>query len=113
MTSEEEPPDQREGSVLITGLNAIYNWGRRCSMWPLGFGLACCAFEAFALGGARFDLARFGMEFLRGSPRHADLMMVSGTVTKKTLPQIVRLYNQMAEPKYVLSIAIGLNDRFV
>jgi NADH-quinone oxidoreductase B subunit len=74
------------------------------------FGLACCGIEGFATGDPRFDLARFGMEIGRGSPRHADLMIVSGTVTKKMLPQVVRLYNQMAEPKYVLAMgacAIG------
>ncbi|UCC63161.1 MAG: NADH-quinone oxidoreductase subunit NuoB [Anaerolineae bacterium] len=99
-----------KNNVFLTTVNYLYNWGRRGSMWPLMFGLACCAFETFAAGDPRFDLARFGMEVARGSPRHADLMLVSGTVTKKMLPQIVRLYNQMAEPKYVMAMgacAIG------
>ena len=110
MTREENLPKELKNNVFLTTLNYVYNWGRRGSMWPLMFGLACCAFESFAAGDPRFDLSRFGMEVARGSPRHADLMMVSGTVTKKMLPQIVRLYNQMAEPKYVIAMgacAIG------
>jgi NADH-quinone oxidoreductase subunit B len=73
-------------------------------MWPMMFGLACCAIEMIAVQAARFDLSRFGMEIMRASPRQADLMIVSGTVTKKMVPNIVRLYNQMAEPKYVLAM---------
>ncbi len=110
MTGEEKMQEQLKNTVFLTVLNNIYNWGRRGSMWPLSFGLACCVFEVFAAGNPRFDLARFGMEVARGSPRQADLMIVAGTVTKKMLPQIVRLYNQMAEPKYVIAIgacAIG------
>lgn len=104
MTKKEKQQEQLKNNVFLTTLNYIYNWGRRGSMWPLTFGLACCAFEAFAAGSPRFDLARFGMEIGRGTPRQADLMIVSGTVTKKMLPQIVRLYNQMAEPKYVIAM---------
>ena len=73
-------------------------------MWPMAFGLACCAIEFMAMMASRFDLSRFGMEIIRASPRQADLMFVSGTVTKKMVPNIVRLYNQMAEPKYVLAV---------
>jgi NADH-quinone oxidoreductase subunit B/C/D len=89
---------------LIGNLDQLYNWGRRSSLWPLGFGLACCAIEMISTGFARFDIARFGAELFRASPRQADVMIVSGTVTKKMVPQIVRLYNQMPEPKYVISM---------
>lgn len=90
--------------VVVTSLSEIYNWGRKNSVWPLQFGLACCAIEMIASTMARFDMARFGSEVFRPSPRQADLMIVSGTVTKKMVPQIVRLYNQMAEPKYVIAM---------
>jgi NADH-quinone oxidoreductase subunit B len=90
--------------VLTTTLQEIYNWGRRNSIWPMQFGLACCAIEMIATTMARHDLARFGAEVFRPSPRQADLMIVSGTVTKKMAPQVVRLYNQMAEPKYVIAM---------
>lgn len=85
-------------------VDAIYNWGRRSSIWPMQFGLACCAIEMISAGGGRFDIARFGSELFRPSPRQADLMIVAGTVTKKMVPAIVRLYNQMAEPKYVMAM---------
>jgi NADH-quinone oxidoreductase subunit B len=99
----EIPPEMR-GSVAITTLDKIYNWGRRSSIWPMMFGLACCAIEMICTAASRYDLARFGMEVMRPSPRQADLMIVSGTVTKKMIPQIVRLYNQMPEPKYVIAM---------
>ncbi len=107
-------PEGMTSAIAVTSfgklLNAIYNWGRRNSIWPMSFGLACCAIEMIATASSRFDQARFGMEVLRASPRQADLMIVSGTVTKKMVVPIVRLYNQMAEPKYVLAMgacAIG------
>jgi len=90
--------------VVLTSLDFLYNWGRRSSIWPLQFGLACCAIEMIAAACARYDIARFGAELFRASPRQADLMIVSGTVTKKMAPLVVRLYNQMAEPKYVLAM---------
>lgn len=90
--------------VTITTLDKIYNWGRRSSIWPMMFGLACCAIEMICTATSRYDFSRFGMEIMRPSPRQADLMIVAGTVTKKMLPQIVRLYNQMPEPKYVLAM---------
>ena len=93
-----------KGNVFLTTVDNVYNWGRARSMWPMMFGLACCAIEMIAVQAARFDLSRFGMEIMRASPRQADLMIVSGTVTKKMVPNIVRLYNQMAEPKYVLAM---------
>jgi len=97
-------PPEIEGTVAITTLDRIYNWGRRYSVWPMFFGLACCAIEMIATAGARFDMARFGMEIMRPSPRQCDLMIISGTVTKKLVPQVVRLFNQMPEPKYVLAM---------
>ncbi len=99
-----EIPPELMGQVSITTLDKIYNWGRRSSIWPMFFGLACCAIEMISTAVSRFDMARFGMEIMRASPRQADLMIVAGTVTKKMVPQIVRLYNQMPEPKYVLSM---------
>src|SRR5687768_9223731 len=93
-----------KSGVFTTTLESIYNWGRKNSVWPLQFGLACCAIEMIAASMARFDLARFGAEVFRPSPRQADLMIVAGTVTKKMAPQVVRLYNQMAEPKYVIAM---------
>lgn len=102
--SEVPVPEELSNQVAITTLDRIYNWGRRSSVWPMMFGLACCAIEMICTAASRYDLARFGMEIMRPSPRQADLMIVSGTVTKKMVPQIVRLYNQMAEPKYVLAM---------
>ncbi len=99
-----EIPPEMQGRVAVTSLDRIYNWGRSASVWPLMFGLACCAIEMICTAASRFDLARFGMEIMRPSPRQSDLMIVSGTVTKKMVPIIVRLYNQMPEPKYVLAM---------
>ncbi len=99
-----EIPPEMQGQVVITTLDRIYNWGRRNSLWPMMFGLACCAIEMIAAQAARFDLARFGMEVMRPSPRQSDVMIVAGTVTKKMIPAIVRLYNQMPEPKYVVAM---------
>jgi NADH-quinone oxidoreductase subunit B len=93
----------RQG-IFTTTLEELYNWGRKSSVWPLTFGLACCAIEMIATTMARYDLARFGAEVFRPSPRQADLMIVAGTVTKKMAPQVVRLYNQMPEPKYVIAM---------
>jgi NADH-quinone oxidoreductase subunit B len=94
---------QKHG-VFVTSMEMLYNWGRRSSIWPLQFGLACCAIEMIATACSRYDLARFGAEVFRATPRQADLMIVAGTVTKKMAPQVVRLYNQMPEPKYCIAM---------
>jgi NADH-quinone oxidoreductase subunit B len=101
---EFEVPGEMQGNIAITSLSKIYNWSRRNSMWPMLFGLACCAIEMIATAASRYDLSRFGMEVMRATPRQSDLMIVSGTVTKKMVVPIVRLYNQMPEPKYVLAM---------
>ncbi len=106
MTKDEKVQEQLTSNIFFTTLNGIYNWGRRGSMWPMSFGLACCAIEMIGAAASRFDFSRFGMEIMRATPRQADLMIVAGTVTKKMVPQIVRLYNQMAEPKYVLAMGV-------
>jgi NADH-quinone oxidoreductase subunit B len=97
-------PPEIEGNVSVTSLDKIYNWSRRNSLWPMMFGLACCAIEMICTAASRYDFSRFGFEVMRPSPRQADFMIVSGTVTKKMVPQIVRLYNQMPEPKYVVAM---------
>lgn len=99
-----EIPPELQHQVSITTLDRVYNWCRRNSVWPMMFGLACCAIEMICMAASRFDFSRFGMEVMRPSPRQADVMIVSGTVTKKMIPQIVRLYNQMPEPKYVIAM---------
>jgi NADH-quinone oxidoreductase subunit B len=103
-TTEFPVPDELQSNLAITSLSKLYNWSRRSSMWPLLFGLACCAIEMIGTASSRFDFSRFGFEVMRGSPRQSDLMIVSGTVTKKMIVPIVRLYNQMPEPKYVLAM---------
>ena len=106
--SQEKPdivvPEEMRGSIAITTLDKVYGWSRSNSVWPMMFGLACCAIEMICAAASRYDFARFGMEVMRASPRQADVMIVSGTVTKKMIPTIVRLYNQMSEPKYVLAM---------
>ena len=104
MSDEITVPDDLKGNVFITKLSQVYGWGRKYSLWPMFFGVACCAIEFMAASASRFDTGRWGMDLARASPRQADLIVISGTVTKKMLPRIVTLYNQMAEPKYVISM---------
>ncbi len=99
-----EIPPELQGTVKLTTFDQLFAWARKRSLWPMLFGLACCAFEMIAAAASRYDIARFGMEIMRPSPRQADLLIVSGTVTKKMAPQVVRLYNQMPEPKYVIAM---------
>jgi NADH-quinone oxidoreductase subunit B len=95
-----------EDSVITTTLEQVVNWSRKYSVWPLSFGLACCAIEQIGAGVSRFDIARFGSEVFRPSPRQADLMIVSGRVSQKMAPAIKRLYDQMLEPKWVIAMGI-------
>jgi NADH-quinone oxidoreductase subunit B len=108
-TSDVPIPDEVSDNIFITSIDKIYNWSRKNSVWPMVFGLACCAIEMICTAASRYDLARFGMEVFRATPRQSDLMIVSGTVTKKMVPIIVRLYNQMPEPRYVLSMGACAN----
>jgi len=97
-------------NILVTSIDAILNWARRSSLWPAICFPACCAFELIAANASRFDLSRFGMEILRASPRQADLMITAGTLTWKMAPQVRRIYNQMAEPKWVIAMgACGIS----
>ena len=93
-----------EGEIIVTQADAVINWIRRHSVWPMPMGLACCAIELMAAGASRFDISRFGMEVMRFSHRHADCMIVSGTVTYKMAEVIRRIYEQMAEPKWVVAM---------
>jgi NADH-quinone oxidoreductase subunit B len=104
MSDDITVPDELKGNVFITKLSQLYGWGRKYSLWPMFFGLACCAIEFMAAAASRFDTGRWGMDLARASPRQADLIVISGTVTKKMAPKIVTLYNQMTEPKYVISM---------
>ena len=96
--------EELEQNILLTSVDALINWGRRSSLWTAICFPACCAFEMIAANGPRFDLARFGMEILRASPRQADLMITAGTLTWKMAPNVRRIYNQMAEPKWVIAM---------
>jgi len=96
--------EELQRSVLVTTLDAALNWGRQWSCWPMFFGLACCSFEMIAGAALRFDISRFGMEIMRASPRQADLLMVTGTVTWKMAAAVKMIYDQMAGPKWVLAM---------
>ena len=96
--------EELEQNILLTSVDALINWSRRSSLWTTICFPACCAFEMIAANGPRFDLARFGMEILRASPRQADLMITAGTLTWKMAPNVRRIYNQMAEPKWVIAM---------
>ena len=93
-----------EGGYIITRIDAALNWCRKNSLWPMPIGLACCAIELMATGASRFDIARFGSEVMRFSPRQSDVMIVAGTVTYKMATAVKRVYDQMAEPKWVIAM---------
>ena len=96
--------EELKRNILFTTVDAVINWSRRSSLWTAICFPACCAFEFIAASGPRFDLSRFGMEILRASPRQADLMITAGTLTWKMAPQVRRIYDQMAEPKWVIAM---------
>jgi len=93
-----------EGGVIVSQADAVINWIRTHSLWPMPMGLACCAIELMASGGSKFDISRFGAEVMRFSPRQSDVMIVAGTVTYKMAPVVRRIFDQMAEPKWVIAM---------
>lgn len=101
--------NQFERNFLTTSVDYVFNWARKSSVWPLTFGLACCAIEMIAASASRFDIARFGAEVFRPSPRQSDLMIVAGTVTLKMAPVLKRIYDQMPDPKWVISMGACAN----
>lgn len=106
--SEERVPDELKGNVLVTPftnfVDVIYNWARSNSIWPLTFGTSCCAIEMMCTGMANHDMSRFGFEVFRATPRQADVIITSGTIVRKMAPALITLYEQMAEPKYVIAM---------
>lgn len=103
-TATQAVDDMSRSFALTTKLDALVAWGQRNSLWPLPFGTACCGIELMSVMGPKYDLARFGAEVVRFSPRQSDLLLVAGTITEKMAPILVRIYEQMLEPKYVLSM---------
>ncbi len=103
-----EVPDDLKGNLIVTTLggfiDVIYNWARSNSVWPLTFGTSCCAIEMMSTGMSKFDISRFGSEVFRATPRQADLIITAGTITRKMAPALIRLYEQMPEPKYVIAM---------
>ena len=103
-TEEDAIREELERGILFTSVEKVVNWARANAIWPLGFGLACCAIEMMAIVGPRFDISRFGAEVFRASPRQADLMIVAGRVSIKMAPVLRLLYDQMPDPKWVISM---------
>src|SRR6195256_1623674 len=95
---------QFEDNFITTSIDRVLNWARESSIWPMGFGLACCAIEMMAASASRYDIARFGAEVFRATPRQSDLMIVAGTVTEKMAPIVRRLWDQMPEPKWAIAM---------
>jgi len=104
MSEEDRLREELESSILFTTVESVVNWARSNAIWPLGFGLACCAIEMMAIAGPRFDVSRFGAEVFRACPRQADLMIVAGRVSQKMAPVLRQVYDQMLEPKWVISM---------
>ena len=101
-----EVPDDLKRNLMVTSVDALVNWSRKSALWPVSFGLACCAFEMMATAMGRFDISRFGMEVFRASPRQADLMIVAAPLPGKWAPPIKRIYEQMAEPRWVIAMGV-------
>jgi NADH-quinone oxidoreductase subunit B len=104
-TADEAEQDVRRG-ILLTTLDRAVSWARKQSMWPATFGLACCAIEMMSTGAGHYDLSRWGMELFRASPRQSDLMIVAGRVSQKMAPVLRQIYDQMPEPKWVISMGV-------
>lgn len=101
---DQDVPPELQDSILTTTVDNAINWARKNSIWPMTFGLACCAIEMMAMSASRFDISRFGAEVFRGSPRQSDLMIIAGRVSQKMAPVIRKLYQQMPEPRWVISM---------
>jgi NADH-quinone oxidoreductase subunit B len=104
MSGTQTVDDMSRSFALTTRLDSIIAWGRKNALWPMPYGTACCGIELMSVMGPKYDLARFGAEVVRFSPRQADLLLVAGTITEKMAPVLVRIYRQMLEPKYVISM---------
>ena len=103
-TRNTEMPEERDLPFLLTTVERVVNWAQRSAIWPVTFGLACCAIEMMSMSASRYDIARFGAEVFRGSPRQSDLMIIAGRLSRKMAPALRRIYDQMPEPKWVISM---------